>query len=202
MIRRDDVSLRRWLRAAVIACVVLGAGACISEAERSTGQPLCAPLEPIDDFRRVNNVLEKRCGTLDCHGDIARPFIVYGQSSFRRPGGETLPPPEGPMIADEYYPGGEATTEFELLGTYQSICGLEPEKMDQVVKNVAADDTLTLVRKPRLQEKHKGGQLWSIGSIDGDLCLLSWIHSSVGDPMAPDRETVDIEACRRELTHL
>jgi hypothetical protein len=187
--------------AALVITGAIGSG-CISEAERSTAQPLCAPYEPIDDFRRVNNVLEKRCGTLDCHGDPARPFIVYGQSAYRRPGGEAFDPPLGPVIADEYYPGGEATTEFELLGTYQSICGLEPEKTDAVVKNAEPVESLTIVRKPRLQEKHKGGQIWSIGSIDGDLCLLSWLRSDPGDPMDPNREEVDIEACRRELTHL
>lgn len=154
---------------------------CLGDSDLGTGQPACPPIE---DFRAVNNVLERRCGTLDCHGDLARPFIVFSQTGLRR-----LPPSNEVEEIDEYVTGGfEPTTEHEVLGTYISACYLEPEKMDAVLKGELEVTDLTLVRKPRLEEKHKGGRLWNARTQKGDKCLLSWIQ---GD--------VDVEACELEL---
>jgi hypothetical protein len=183
--------------AAALAVAAVSTG-CLSEAERGSAQPFCAPFEPVDDFRLVNNMLERRCGTLDCHGDASRPFIVFGQNAYRRPGGQNLDPPEGPTDVDQYYPGGEAaTTEFELRGTYESICGLEPEKMDQVVKGEQPPEHLTLIRKPRLEEKHKGGRIWGTGTREGDACVISWLESD--PPDVNDRRELNAEACLKEL---
>lgn len=180
--KRSDPKLPRWLIApALVALCAAALPACLGDTELGGGQPLCPSPE---DFRAVSNVLERRCGTLDCHGHPARPFIVFGQYAYRRPGGEVLA-----IDPDEYVVGGlEATTDFEVEGTYQSACGLEPEEMDGVVKAELGADDLTLVRKPRLREKHKGGRIWGAGTTRGDLCLVSWLQ---GD--------VDEDACRREL---
>jgi hypothetical protein len=165
-----------------VAALGLALAGCLSEAELGSGAPACPspgercldPQNPacFGEFRVVHQVLERRCGTLDCHGDPARPFLVYGQLAHRRPGGEIYAESK-----DQYFPGGtEPTTPFELMGTHQSACALEPEKMDAVVKGQAGVDTLTLVRKPRLQEKHKGGRLWGAGTANtGDFCLVAWI---------------------------
>ena len=145
---------------------------CLSDVDLGTVEPLCP--DPTD-FRLVNNMLERRCGTLDCHGDLARPFTVYGQNSLRRPGGEV-----DAVDPDQYYTGGiEPTLEFELQGTYASACALEPEEMDAVVKGSEEPDTLTLLRKPRLDEKHKGGRLWGRGTLKGDACLVGFVTNSL-----------------------
>ena len=44
-----------------------------------------AKCPPIEDFRSVSALLEQRCGTLDCHGDVARPFKLYGRIGLRAP---------------------------------------------------------------------------------------------------------------------
>jgi hypothetical protein len=133
--------------------------------------------------------MERRCGTLDCHGDASRPFRVYGRSGLRRP--ET----EGSYL--ELYPGGnfqeyktggtEPTSDREVADNRLSACGVEPELMQAVVQGDAEPDSLTLVRKPRLAESHKGGLLWK-PDILGDKCVVSWI-----------RGTVDAGACSGEL---
>jgi hypothetical protein len=41
----------------------------------------------------------------------------------------------------------------------------------------AAPERLLLVRKPRLMERHKGGQVIVPGD-PGDLCLISWLQGS------------------------
>jgi len=166
---------------AALLCVGGASLGCLSDSDLGTGQPACPPL---DDFRAVNNVLERRCGTLDCHGDVARPFIVFSQTGLRR-----LPASGEVEAIDEYVTGGfEPTTDHEVLGTYISACYLEPEKMDSVIKGELEETDLTLVRKPRLEEKHKGGRLWNARTQKGDKCLLSWVQGGV-----------DIEACELEL---
>lgn len=203
------MSHSRYIRTRVwaVAAVVLGIGTgCLSEAERGIAQPLCPPFEPIDDFRLLNNMLERRCGELDCHGDSmlldsgltapVRPLVIYGQNGLRREGASAFDPPKGPTDVDDYYPGGlEPTNEYELRGTYESLCGLEPEEMDSVRKG-DPPETLSLVRKPRLEEKHKGGRIWGTGTLQGDACLISWLRSE-----PPDRE-LDREACIKELEAL
>lgn len=136
-----------------------------------------------DDFRPVSSVIERRCGTLDCHGSLARPMRIYSQFGLRKHIDKN---PD----AGEYYPGGlEATTLDELTDNYDSMCGLEPEKLNLVVSKKAAVDTLTLVRKPRLAEKHKGGLVWNKGD-DGDACVINWLTG-----------TGDTSPCAEELMH-
>jgi hypothetical protein len=40
-------------------------------------------------------------------------------------------------------------------------------------------DCLTLIRKPLLIEKHKGGRIWGGNSL-GDRCLQQWITNTTG----------------------
>jgi hypothetical protein len=138
-------------------------------------------------FRPISAVLERRCGTLDCHGSAYRPLKIYGQIGLRRP------EPEGSANVKsfkDYYSGGaEPTTEAELFDNYLSAIGLEPEILDAVVSGEDLPDALTLVRKPRLREKHKGGLIWTQGD-PGDLCLINWITG-----------TGDTAPCDQELSH-
>jgi hypothetical protein len=166
----------RRLFVALVSIALIG---CFSEAELGSAQALCPPA---DDFRAVNNVLERRCGTLDCHGSPYRPFIVFGQTAYRRPDLSHIDNPN-------YFPGGlEATTDHEVRGTYESACGLEPEEMDAVVRGEGKAESLSIVRKPRLQSKHKGGRIWGAGTTEGDRCILTWLTGAL-----------EKEACKNEL---
>jgi len=134
------------------------------------------------DFRPVSAVVERRCGTLDCHGQTARPLRIYGQYGLRKPT-DALPDAG-------YYPGGlDPTSPDELTDNYQSMIGLEPELTDLVVAKKGLPETLTLVRKPRLLEKHKGGLVWNKGD-DGDTCLVNWLTGAR-----------DTSPCATELLH-
>ena len=173
--------------AAVVVPALLGlcSAGCFSEADLGSAQALCPPGP--EEFRPVNNVLERRCGTLDCHGHPGRPFIVYGQTSYRRP--DPVVAVDESFTPEQYFPGGlQATLEYEVAGTYESACGLEPEEMDAVVKGESDISVLTLVRKPRLREKHKGGRIWGAGTTAGDRCLVSWVLGEL-----------EVEACTKEL---
>jgi hypothetical protein len=116
-------------------------------------------------FKPVALVLVNRCGSLDCHGSKYRNFRLYGF------GGERSDPTSRPNTPD--------TTPDEVSLDYQAVLGVEPEIIAAVVAEGGKDpERLTLVRKARDGEAHKGGQRIVPGS-DADACLLSWLASAV-----------------------
>lgn len=148
--------------------IALGFSGCVSND--GITEAICPP---IDDFQPVSAVLEQRCGTLDCHGDPARPFKLYGRIGLRAP----ILDPDSGIDADNYYSGGsEQTTAQELELNYRSLCGLEPELITDVTAGEGSASDLTLVRKPRLQERHKGGKIWDEGK-PGDRCFVKWLQN-------------------------
>ena len=113
----------------------------------------------------VSAFLEKRCATLDCHGQVGRPLRLYSRTGLRFP---------DPDVQNT--PGAAGTSEEELRANYQSVIGLEPELMSKLVLDPTNNQpqSLLLVKKPRAQERHKGGQIVVIGD-DGDRCVTSWL---------------------------
>lgn len=153
-------------------------------------------------FRPVSEVLEKRCGTLDCHGTPFRPLRIYGQLGLRLPIAQKDWKGK-PEDYAKYYSGDGSlpTTADELLANYQSVVGLEPELTTKVVEQQLLPEALTFIRKPRLAEKHKGGKIWDQAK-PGDLCLTAWITagpSSGGDAGKPP--TFNDQPCAEELKH-
>ncbi len=144
-----------------------------------------------ETFRDVSPVLEARCGTLDCHGSIARPLRIYGRLGLRKPIDFEADDDEALLLIaeidagegqDQYFPGGlQLTTNAEIADNYRSVCGLEPELMDKVRKGQESPDVLSLTRKARLVEKHKGGKIFVPAQSPGDLCITSWLTAPVGD---------------------
>ncbi len=160
----------------LLASLVILAASALSACEEipSAGLLQCADL---DEFKPVSNVLERRCGTLDCHGEYARPLRIYGQNGLRLATQEEL----DPNIAKENdtVAGGKGTTDAEVELNWRSVCGLEPERTAQVVAGLLAPEELMLVRKPLQQEgnieKHKGGQLFFSGG-PGHVCVSCWLR--------------------------
>jgi hypothetical protein len=160
----------RGVVASLITVIPLAVGACITDADLAPTRSACP--SPTD-FRVVSQVYERRCGTLDCHGQPGRPFRVYGRDGLRKPAkGEGGGYVSGGMVA---------TTDAEVDANYHSACGLEAERMANVVARKEPIDSLTLVRKPRLTEAHKGGMVLPVGSA-GDKCVASWIKGKVDTP--------------------
>jgi hypothetical protein len=116
-------------------------------------------------------LLDLRCGTLDCHGSTFRNMMLFGYQGMRLPLSDPNATPNLPGSAD--------TTIDELVADYHSVVGLEPEIMTQVVLDGGASpERLTMVRKARGTESHKGNQIWNEGD-DADVCLTSWLASNV-----------------------
>ncbi len=120
-------------------------------------------------FELVSGVLGARCGSLDCHGQVGRSLRIYSQLGLRQD-------------ADDY-PGLEAgiVSETEVEANFRAATTLEPEIMAAVVSDQGRNpERLTLVRKARGSEDHKGGQAIVTGSTS-DRCILSWLASDVDD---------------------
>lgn len=166
---------RLWVSLAAGLAPLLAVGACVTVEEYAITKNNC----PSDnDFPIVSQVFERRCGTLDCHGQPQRPFRVYGRLGLRKEEG---------LGGGDVSGGSVETTEGEMLANRVSACGLEPERMANVIAGDLPVTELTLVRKPRLLEAHKGGEVTPKDS-DGYRCITSWIQGAV-----------DHDACVAEL---
>jgi hypothetical protein len=184
------------IRRAAILATLLALAAC----EQDFDPPYAIACPPLDDpnttaadFALVSSLLEKRCGTLDCHGSLYRPLRIYGKDGLRSFTEEEY---NDPALAQtsQTFSGGSPTTEGELDLTRRSICGLEPGKMAGAMDGTIDPSTLLLLQKPRGDltcdgrdddgcARHKGGQVLvnSAGATDNQ-CIISWIHPTEDVP--------------------
>lgn len=114
----------------------------------------------------VQPVVERRCGSLDCHGKLPRGLRVYGENSLR------LPNDAGLAV------GSGRTTSAEAQATYASIVGLEPEKTSAfAAKSPRTNDDayeLVILSKPLERERHRGGTSLRKGD-PAEQCIRSWL---------------------------
>lgn len=117
-------------------------------------------------FDKVGSYLDHRCGSVDCHGTRQRNLVIYGCEGLR------LDPKDKPGCRSM---GGKDTTAAELDETYRAVVGLEPAVMSAVVVGKGQNpELLTLIRKARGDEAHKGGALVTAGDAQ-DTCVISWL---------------------------
>jgi hypothetical protein len=117
----------------------------------------------------VDALLEKRCGTLDCHGQYGRGMRIFGVNGSRLIGQDAA-----------NIPGDQPTTDAELVANYQAVIGLQPELMSEVVQGKVSPTSLLLLRKPLQLERHKGGPVF----VQDDAaynCIVSWLGGQTSD---------------------
>jgi len=123
---------------------------------------------------QVHPVFEKACGKSDCHGNLPRGLRIYGASALRLPGAT------GP------------TTPDEIRATFESIEGLEPEKLDAFLGSQPRTKEqaykLLLLGKPLQLERHRGGISLRKGE-PAEVCITSWL---LGTTDATASRNVDV----------
>lgn len=145
------LSLALILLVTVVACAMPASDARVQETTPDRAS-----------FPAVADLLVHRCGSLDCHGVAARNMRLFGHEGLR------LAPTDRPSSKG-------TTTTAEYDESYASVIYLEPELMSAVVAAAGASpERLTLVRKARGLEHHKGGALFRAGSPE-DVCVTSWL---------------------------
>ena len=158
------------MRRSTLVCLAAMAGAwsiasCATPADSRI--TIDAPFSSEAAFGPVANFLDHRCGSLDCHGNLARNLVIWGCEGLR------WDEVDSPICSRAQ--GGRTTTPQEHQATYRSLVGLEPTVMSDVVATHGRDaDLLTFVRKARGEEAHKGGALIMPGD-DQDHCITSWL---------------------------
>jgi hypothetical protein len=178
-------AVRRLSNARAGALVLLAAASGVALVVACSSPDPGARVDPIGpdeaQFKSLAPVITLSCGSLDCHGSRYRNFRAYGFGGARLDAGGATPETRG-------------NNADELRGTYESIIGLEPEIMRDVVKSGGKGvDRLTFVRKARGTEAHKGNQRIKPGT-DADRCLVTWLATSAGGSNA-----VDTAACLSAL---
>lgn len=165
-------------RSAMIAAFCLSALAALASSCASSPDPNRYTIIFRPDFSQfagdstgknpgVHLFLEKQCGTLDCHGQVGRPFRLFSAGGLRARN-------DAGSISGI---GGD--TPDEIYANYVSLVGLEPEEMSRVVAGEDPPTELLVVKKPRGAEGHKGG----IRIVEGDpedLCLTGWLGAPSG----------------------
>ncbi|HEX4340526.1 MAG TPA: hypothetical protein VH062_31675 [Polyangiaceae bacterium] len=120
-----------------------------------------------DGFESVDVILEPHCGTLDCHGNPARNFRVYGAYGLRANGADVTGIPD--------------TTVLDVDATYDAIVSLDPETLAAVFREHGQKpERFIVVAKARGLEHHTGGTRLPAGS-DGDRCLVSWLAGKLDE---------------------
>lgn len=141
--------MKRMLLVALVAII-----GCVDDDQTVLSEEVRPSLETFSATPGPADVLSRRCGSLDCHGRIARPLRIYGQNGLR------LDPND--------FPGGRPRTLDESRATYLSVIGLEPERVGVLVIDKAIG-----------RERHKGGRIFADESDPGYLCLASWLRGAV-----------------------
>jgi hypothetical protein len=119
----------------------------------------------------VSEFMDRRCGTLDCHGSELRPMRLYGQYGLREP-------------AESNLSGGKKTTLAEMKANYGAVCSVEPEKTAAAVDDDGQSaELLLVVQKARGVEAHKGGAVLKQGS-HGDDCIAGWLRGDKDETVA------------------
>ncbi len=161
------------LVAGAIALVVVMAACASKPDDASTAKLALGPLSPDDYATLVHPVIERRCGSIDCHGSLPRGLRVYGETGLRLPNDAGL------------VPGGGATTLEEKRATYDSIVGLQPERTNDLLlkdpRTPADAYQLSLLTKGTATERHRGGPSLQRGE-PAEQCIVTWLIGHA-DPM-------------------
>lgn len=149
--------------------------------ELSSGLEVTCPSRQVY-VEHVSEVMERRCGTLDCHGSDFRPMRLLGRDGLRHQ-------------AERNRTGEGVTTDVEKSANYFAVCAIEPEKIAKVGSDPGGNavNTLLLVRKGRGQEGHKGGKVFEPWD-DADRCVVGWLRG--------DAEQSIEKACKAALAKL
>lgn len=204
--------------AVAVAAATLGVASCSSVSNERIG--VNAPPFSEATFSPFGDYLIYRCGTIDCHGNSARNFQIWGCN------GQRIDADASPACSKHEDPGGSATSLEEYQATYRSLVALEPQVMSTVWAGCAGamgnggstaypppatchPEILTFVEKARGIEKHKGGQLICITPPcppgvpapdpaaspprydPQDVCIVSWLEGNV-----------DVSACQQPVDDL
>jgi hypothetical protein len=118
-----------------------------------------------DVFPAVGEMLGSSCGSLDCHGHVARNLRIYGFKGLRLEG----------------VPGVGVTSQAEYDRSYDSVVAIDPESLGTVVDEKGdRPERWIVVSKGRGTEAHKGN-VAMVPDGPADRCMVSWIAGALDE---------------------
>ncbi|MFO0589998.1 MAG: hypothetical protein U0441_20820 [Polyangiaceae bacterium] len=148
-----------------LAALLFGVALPIGCAETTEEQATHLPSK--SQFPLVLDALERRCGTLDCHGAPGRNLRLYTGSGLR--------------LSSKDIPGNGQTTPEEYDASYWSVYGLEPEVMSAVIGDDGADPLrLLLLQKARGMDHHRPGAIIDANDA-ADKCIRTWLKGTTSE---------------------
>jgi hypothetical protein len=124
------------------------------------------PLDPPDIAgyqTNVHPIVEARCGTLDCHGDLDRPLRIYAETGLR--------------LRDDLR--DQPITAEEIDASARSLLAVDPGVVDPM-------DRLVLTKPLAGFVFHEGGAIWLDPSEPQPTCVAGWLASRLDDPAVAD----------------
>jgi hypothetical protein len=171
---------------AAMGALVTGSTSCASAPDNKRFTAILQPDYPTYKTF-VDPYLQRRCGTLDCHGQPGRAYRIYGFAGFR------LYNVDAGLVS-----GVQPTTEDEVRANYEAAVALEPEEMSRLIATQGADpNKLLLLRKPLRLERHKGGQAMEEND-SGYKCVAAWLRVRTVRPTADGVDFEEIPQGERE----
>lgn len=123
-------------------------------------------VDPAGFRDNVEPVFERRCASLDCHGQATRGMRLYSENGLRLPNDAGVAAGSGPTSVDE------------INANYIAIVGLQPEMINDLMSHPdrTADDVrhLLVLAKPLQLERHKGGPALDLGE-PAEECIVVWL---------------------------
>ncbi|HEY8041799.1 MAG TPA: hypothetical protein VIF15_18475 [Polyangiaceae bacterium] len=160
--------MKTFVVVAALVAASSAVGACVSTPDPGKAVSVTGPdYTGFAGDGTANNVgvhafLERRCGTLDCHGQAGRPFRVYSGGGLRLANDAGLLSGQG------------STTPDEVFANYEALVGLQPEQLALVLQGKDVPTSLLVVAKPLALQTHKGGPVLAVAD-SGDHCLEGWL---------------------------
>ena len=175
-----DMKSRFAIAAVMAAALAAVASGCLGDEATATQTFKCPSRESFTgesadggaDVLAVSAFMERRCGTLDCHGTTLRPMRIFGKFGLRDP-------------AQHNVTGGAPTTSAEIDANYTAVCNVDAEQMHKATEDFGQSaEKLLVLQKARGVEGHKGGTIVTPGTPADD-CLLGWLRGDKLSVVAP-----------------
>jgi hypothetical protein len=132
-------------------------------------------VDPAGFRDNVEPVFERRCASLDCHGQTTRGMRLYSEDGLRLANDAGVAAGSGPTSVDE------------INANYIAIVGLQPELINSLMANHSrtADDVrhLLVLAKPLQLERHKGGPALLLGE-PAEECIVVWLLGQMESPQS------------------
>jgi hypothetical protein len=134
--------------------LVLSLAACTD----GPGRTATPALDPAAYAASVHPIMEARCATLDCHGDLRRSLRLYSETGLR--------------LRDDLR--DQPLTPAELAGNVSSLAGVDPEGQGRLIMEKALADEV----------HHVGGDQWQSTGEPQAACVLAWLEGRSDEPAA------------------